>query len=70
MSSTKVLIDRSEDFRLGEKERESWDNEVHVRHCSKEVLLLFLEYLYRVCDEALELFMLADLVYQVNGLSR
>jgi hypothetical protein len=70
-----LLIDESEYFRamFRSNMRESRENEVEVRDCSKGLLLLLLEYLYTGgvdvgMDHALDLYVLADR-YQVNGLT-
>jgi RCC1 and BTB domain-containing protein len=71
-----LLIDRSEYFRamFRSNMRESRENEVVVRGCSKGVFLLLLQYLYIGVvdvgmDHAFDLYVLADR-YLVNGLSR
>ena len=73
-----LLIDRSDYFRAMFRSnlRENRENEVHVQDWSKEVFLLFLEYLYcgwvnvgRGMDDALELYALTDR-YQEKCLSR
>jgi RCC1 and BTB domain-containing protein len=71
-----LLIDESEYFRamFRSNMRESRENKVEVRDCSKVVFLLLLEYLYTCgvdvgMDDALDLYVLADR-YQVNELSR
>ena len=71
-----LLIGRSEYFRAMFRSgmRESKENEVEVRDCSKTVFLLFLEYLYKgevdiEVGDAVELYVLSDR-YQENDLSR
>jgi hypothetical protein len=71
-----LLLDRSEYFRamFRSNMRESKENVVQVRDCSKGVFVLLLEYLYtgRVdvgMDHALDLYVVADR-YLENGLSR
>ena len=71
-----LLIGRSEYFRamFRSNMRESRENEVEVRDCSKGLFLLFLEYLYTGIvdvgmDHALDLYVLADR-YRVIDLSR
>jgi hypothetical protein len=70
------LIGQSEYFRamFRSNMRESRENEVEVRDCSKGVFLLFLEYLYTGAvdigmDHALDLYVLSDR-YLANDLSR
>jgi hypothetical protein len=73
-----LLIDKSDYFRamFRSNMRESRENEVEVRDYSKDVFLLFLEYLYTGGvdvgmdrEDVLDLYVLADR-YQENGLSR
>ena len=71
-----ILIGQSEYFRAMFRSdmRESRENEVHVRDCSKAVFLLLLEYLYMGeidigMEDAIELYVLSDR-YQEIDLSR